>query len=267
MASSTDTIGAFATNMADAELVMDIMAGRDSKDMVTLPDFFKIEEGAVSPKKIGVIREFMTSDVEVGVRTQVSKYIDKLKASGHIIEEVDLSMAKYALPIYYIIIPAEVSSNLARFDGIRYGHRTDSPKSLVELYGRSRDEGFVTENKRRIMIGSYVLSSGFFDAYYLKAQKAKTLLIDEFNKLFESYDILICTTAPTVAFKVGQNDTDPIMMYLNDAMTIPPSLAGIPAISVPAGNDENGMPVGVQLIGPMKSDAMLMSVARSMEEK
>lgn len=265
MASSTDTIGSFTTNISDAELVMGIMSGRDDRDMVTLPDFFKAEAKNTSKLKIGLIKEFMTDSVEEGVRNGVNNYVSKLKAAGHQIDEVDLSMAKYALPIYYIIVPAEVSSNLARFDGIRYGLRSDNHSNLTELYGKTRDAGFMAENKRRIMIGSYVLSSGYFDAYYLKAQKAKTLLINEFNSLFKDYDLLICPTAPTAAFKLGENDTDPITMYLNDVMTVPPSLAGIPAISVPAGTDSNGMPVGVQLIGPMKSDAKLFALARSME--
>ncbi len=267
MASSTDTVGTFAGNAADAETIMDVMAGRDARDMVTLPDFFRIEEAAPTQKRIGLIREFMGDSVEIGVRNQVNNYVERLRAAGHIVEDVDLKMAKYAIAVYYIVVMAEVSSNLARFDGIRYGHRTETPKTLNELYGKSRDEGFMAENKRRIMIGSYVLSSGYFDAYYLKAQKAKTLLIQEFNKLFESYDLLICPVAPTVAYGIGENDTDPVRMYLGDAMTVPPSLAGLPAISVPAGVNEDNMPVGVQLIGPMRSDAMLLSLAKSMENK
>ena len=143
---------------------------------------------------------------------------------------------KYALAIYYIVVPAEVSSNLARYDGVRYGYRAEGVKTLAELYGRSRNEGFMTENKRRIMIGSYVLSSGFFDAYYLKAQKARTVLINEFNKLFEKYDFLLLPTAPTPAFGLGENTSDPVKMYLADVMTVPPSLAGLPAISIPAGS-------------------------------
>ena len=175
-------------------------------------------------------------------------------------------MVKYALAMYYIIVPAEVSSNLARYDGIRYGHRADSVQTLAELYGKTRDEGFVTENKRRIMIGSYVLSSGFFDAYYLQAQRARTLLVREYDKLFEAYDALIGPTAPTPAFGLGENTSDPVKMYLADIMTVAPSLAGIPAISVPAGMTDAGLPVGVQLMGPRKSDAALLALARSMEE-
>jgi aspartyl-tRNA(Asn)/glutamyl-tRNA(Gln) amidotransferase subunit A len=266
MASSTDTIGTFATNAADAALVMDIMAGRDVNDMTTLPDFFALEE--VTPaQKIGVIKELMGEGVDSEVRARVSEYIDKLKGAGHTIEEVSLPMVEYALAVYYIIVPAEISSNLARYDGIRYGLRAEGVKTLAELYGRSRDEGFVTENKRRIMIGSYVLSSGFFDAYYQQAQKARTLLIAEFNKLFETYDVLVGPVSPTPAFKLGENTTDPIKMYLTDIMTVPASLAGLPAISVPAGVTNEGLPVGVQLIGQQKSDARLLALAGSQEAK
>jgi aspartyl-tRNA(Asn)/glutamyl-tRNA(Gln) amidotransferase subunit A len=265
MASSTDVIGTFATNIDDAELIMDIMAGRDERDATTLPDFFEIQSAAKQNQKIGLIKDFMTGDVDPEVRARINEYDDKLRNAGHIVEEVSLPMAEYALAMYYIIVPAEISSNLGRYDGVRYGHRAENIKTLAELYGRTRDEGFVTENKRRIMIGSYVLSSGFFDAYYLQAQKARTLLVNEFNKLFESYDVLIGPVAPTTAFKLGENTADPIKMYLCDIMTVPTSLAGLPAISVPAGVDQSGLPIGVQLIGPMKSDANLLALAKSME--
>lgn len=265
MASSTDVIGCFTTNVADAELVMDIMAGQDDKDMTTLPDFFTPATDSKSGQKIGLIKEFMTGDVSEQVKARVSEYVERLRSTGHVVEEISLPIVKHTLAMYYIIVPAEVSSNLARYDGVRYGHRNESAKTLAELYGKSRDEGFVTENKRRIMIGSYVLSSGFFDAYYLQAQKARTLLINDFNKLFESYDVLIGPVSPTPAFKLGENDSDPIKMYLADVMTVPASLAGLPAISVPAGNTDDGLPVGVQLIGKRRDDAKLLALARSLE--
>lgn len=267
MASSTDCIGAFATNVADVETVIDIMSGRDERDMTTLPDFFEIQSDVKPNQRIGLIRDFMTDDVDSEVRGKINEYANKLREAGHTVEDVSLPMTEHALAIYYIIVPAELSSNLARFDGIRYGHRADDAKTLAELYGKTRDEGFVTENKRRIMIGSYVLSSGFFDAYYLKAQKARTLLINEFNKLFSEYDVLIGPVAPTIAFKIGENSTDPIKMYLGDIMTVPTSLAGLPAISVPAGSSASGLPIGAQLMGPMKSDANLLALARLMEDK
>lgn len=265
MASSTDVIGCFTTNAQDAELIMDIMAGRDDKDMTTLPDFF-VPRKTVPVQKIGVIKEFMTDDVDSDVRQRVAEYVERLREAGHVVEEVSLPLVKYTLAMYYVIVPAEVSSNLARYDGIRYGHRTQRAATLHELYGRSRNEGFMPENKRRIMIGSFVLSSGFFDAYYLKAQKARTLLIRAFDSLFETYDVLMGPVAPTPAFKLGDNTSDPIKMYLADVMTVPASLAGLPAISVPAGVSSDGLPIGVQFIGPRKADASLLALARQMEE-
>ncbi|HEY8992763.1 MAG TPA: Asp-tRNA(Asn)/Glu-tRNA(Gln) amidotransferase subunit GatA [Candidatus Microsaccharimonas sp.] len=264
MASSTDTIGVIATTTHDAALVMDIMSGQDTKDMTTLADFFTptVLEGK---KKIGVIKEAMTDDVDADVRRVTNEYIDKLRADGHVVEEVSLSLLKYALAIYYIVVPAEISSNLGRYDGIRYGKRADATR-LSDVYGASRDQGFMTENKRRIMIGSYVLSSGFFDAYYLQAQKVRTLLINEFNELFNSFDVLIAPVAPTPAFRLGENTADPIKMYLADVMTVPASLAGLPAISVPAGKSEQGLPIGVQLIGKRRDDALLLALAGSIEE-
>lgn len=263
MANSTDTIGVLASNIDDAALVMNIMGGKDAKDMTTLPDFFTPTD-LVGKKKIGIIREAMTDDVDPEVRRVTEEYIEKLRAEGHEIEEVSLSLLKYALAIYYIVVPAEISSNLGRYDGIRYGRRADATK-LDELYGSSRDEGFMTENKRRIMIGSYVLSSGFFDAYYLQAQKVRTLLINEFNELFTTFDVLVAPVVPTPAFKLGENTNDPIKMYLADVMTVPASLAGLPAISVPAGKNEQGLPIGVQLIGKRRDDALLLALAKSIE--
>lgn len=260
MASSTDTIGVLSATVEDAELVMDILSGRDRKDMTTLPDYFE-PQVIETPKRIGVIKEFMTEDVDSEVRANVLVYVDSLKAKGHIVEEVSLPMVKYALAIYYIVVPAEISSNLGRYDGIRYGTRAEA-STLGEVYGLSRDQGFMPENKRRIMIGSYVLSSGFFDAYYLQAQKARTLLINEFASLFASFDVIVGPVAPTPAFKLGENTADPVQMYLADIMTVPASLAGLPAISVPAGVTQAGLPVGIQLIGPRQSDATLLALAK-----
>lgn len=267
MASSTDTIGCFTKDIADAELVMSIMSGRDANDMTTLADFFAPETNLKPGQKIGIIKESMTDAVDSDVRDRTNDYIDKLRRAGHIVEEVNLPMLQYALAMYYIIVPAEVSSNLARYDGIRYGHRAEGIQTLAELYGRTRDEGFVTENKRRIMIGSYVLSSGYFDAYYQQAQKARTLLIESYDALFASYDALLSPVAPTPAFGLGENTADPIKMYLADIMTVPPSLAGLPAISVPAGVSATGLPIGVQLVGPRRSDANLLALAKSVEDE
>ena len=260
MASSTDTIGVLASSIEDAETVMDIMSGKDTKDMTTLPDFFA-PSALDGKKKIGVIKEFLDEGVDPEVKTITEQYIETLKQKGHEVEEVSMSLVKYALAIYYIVVPAEVSSNLGRYDGVRYGQRAEA-SSLGELYGLSRDHGFMPENKRRIMIGSYVLSSGFFDAYYLQAQKARTLLVNEFNALFENYDALIGPVAPTPAFKLGENTSDPVKMYLADIMTVPASLAGLPALSIPAGKTQAGLPVGVQLIGARQSDNLLFALAK-----
>ena len=267
MASSTDTMGCFAKSADDIALVTSVMAGRDSRDMTTLPDYFEVQHDVSKNLRIGIIRETMTDDVDTDVRAAVNNYADALRAAGHTVEMVAMPSIKHALAIYYIVVPAEISSNLARYDGVRYGHRAESVKTLIELYGRSRGEGFVTENKRRIMIGSYVLSSGFFDAYYLQAQKARTVLINEFNTLFEQYDFLLMPTAPTPAFGIGENTDDPVKMYLADVMTVPPSLAGLPALSVPAGVNAQGLPIGAQLVGRAKSDAALIALAGSVEAR
>jgi aspartyl-tRNA(Asn)/glutamyl-tRNA(Gln) amidotransferase subunit A len=263
MASSTDTIGVLSNSIDDAELVMDIISGKDQKDMTTLDDFYS-PRSIDGPKKIGVIKQFMDDGVDEDVKAATTAYIAGLKQKGHQVEEVSLSMVKYALAIYYIVVPAEISSNLGRYDGVRYGQRANTA-TLGEMYGLSRDKGFMPENKRRIMIGSYVLSSGYFDAYYLQAQKARTLLIEEFNTLFESYDALIGPVAPTPAFKLGENTHDPVQMYLADIMTVPASLAGLPAISVPAGISREGLPIGVQLIGARKSDSLLIALAKEVQ--
>ncbi|MCA9336348.1 Asp-tRNA(Asn)/Glu-tRNA(Gln) amidotransferase subunit GatA [Candidatus Saccharibacteria bacterium] len=265
MASSTDCMGCFARTADDVARVMAIMAGQDDKDMTTLPNYFVPTAQSKINAKIGVIKETMGDGVDDDVRHATEQYIASLRAAGHTVDEVSMPTLPLALAMYYIIVPAEVSSNLARYDGIRYGRRASGVQTLAELYGRSRDEGFVTENKRRIMIGSYVLSSGFFDAYYQQAQKARTLLMGEFSELFNEYDFLLSPTAPTAAFGIGENTSDPVKMYLSDVMTVPPSLAGLPAISVPAGENAAGLPIGVQLIGPMKSDAALIALSGSME--
>lgn len=260
MASSTDTIGVLSSSVEDAELVLDIMSGQDSRDMTTLPDFFAPEAGS-AVSRVAVIKEFMSDAVNTEVRAAVTAYVDAVRQRGIEVDEVSLPILAYALPTYYIVVPAEISSNLARFDGVRYGTRSPEAKTLDDVYGLSREAGFVTENKRRIIIGSYVLSSGYFDAYYLKAQKARTLLIEEFNKAFEKYDILIGPVAPDPAYRLGEN-ADPVKMYMADIMTVPASLAGLPALSIPAGTTAEGLPIGVQLIGKRKSDAMLLAFAK-----
>jgi aspartyl-tRNA(Asn)/glutamyl-tRNA(Gln) amidotransferase subunit A len=264
MASSTDTVGLFANSAADASLVMDIISGRDERDATSLPDFFVKPEASSKPYRIGFIKEFFNG-IDPEVERRVSEYLDRLRAQGHEVSEVSLPNIKYSLPVYYIVTSAEVSSNLARYDGIRYGHRAEKFDSLDSLYGRSRDEGFVTENKRRIILGSYVLSSGFFDAYYIKAQKVRTIVVKEFNEAFEDYDILVGPVAPAPAPKIGEIGDDPIKAYMADILTAPASLAGLPAISLPAGLTDAGLPVGVQLIGRRCEDSELLSLAMSQE--
>lgn len=267
MASSTDTIGLFANSAEDIALIMRILAGKDPNDPTTLPDFFETPEPQSSPLKIGVINEFMSEDVDSDVRSVTDRYVESLRAAGHEVSEVSLPHIKYSLPVYYIVTSAEVSSNLARYDGVRYGRRAEGVKTVEELFGRSRNEGFMAENKRRIILGSFVLSSGFFDAYYTKAQKVRTVIINEFNKAFEEYDILIGPVAPTIAPKIGENDDNPVKAYMADVLTVPASLAGLPAISVPFGKSAEGLPVGVQLIGRFGDDAKIIALAMSQEAK
>lgn len=265
MASGTDTVGVLSATIADAEAVMSILAGRDTKDMTTLPDFFTPKHQADGSKKIAVVKEFMTDGVDDEVKETIQRSIDTYKKAGYVVDEVSIPMLKYALAIYYVIVPAEISSNLGRYDGVRYGVRAADAKTLDEVYKKSRAAGFMPENKRRIMIGSYVLSSGYFDAYYQKAQKARTLLIREFNKVLQDYDALIGPVAPAPAFAIGSKVDDPLTMYLEDVMTVPASLAGLPAVSVPAGT-ANGLPVGLQIIGAQKTDADILALGRVIEE-
>ena len=265
MASSTDCIGCFAQAPADVALALSVMAGLDERDMTTLPDYFEVDTSEQKPLKIGLVTSTLTGDVQPEVRASIEEYAGKLEKAGHTVEHVTMDILKYTLAMYYIIVPAEVSSNLARYDGVRYGHRAEGAGSLFDLYGKTRDEGFELENKRRIMIGSYVLSSGFYDAYYLKAQKARTLLINAYNELFETYDVLLSPTAPTTAFEIGKNTADPVQMYLADVMTVPASLAGIPALNIPIGTDNDGLPIGAQVMAQRKKDALLLQLAESME--
>ena len=270
MASSTDTMGCFTNNADDMNLIMSIMSGKDTKDSTTLDDFWqeKLEDGKqAEKKKIGLISDFLGDGVDPEVAKNVRDYAKKLEKAGYAVEEVSMPILKYGLAIYYVVQPAEVASNLSRYDGIRYGHRSAKFDDLDGLYANTRNEGFMPENKRRIMIGNFVLSSGFFDAYYLKAQKARTLLINAYNEVFEKYDALLCPVAPAPAFKIGEKVNDPLAMYMEDVMSVPPSMAGLPAISVPAGKTKAGLPVGAQLIGQRQSDQMLLSIAKSVEEQ
>ncbi len=270
MASSLDTIGPLALSVEDAALVLDIVAGRDSLDSTTIaPD----SAGYVLPHdafnlqgvRIGVIAEYMGEGLEPGVRAQIETAIATLKAAGAQIEEISLPSLPLGLAVYYILCPAEVSSNLSRYDGQRYGHFTADAVDLSESYTRSRQVGFGREAKRRIMMGTYVLSSGYYDAYYRKAQTVRTKIINEFAEAFGKVDFLLGPTAPMTAFKIGEHSEDPLQMYLTDIMTVSANMAGVPAISIPCG-ESDGLPVGLQLFAAQKDDRRLLQLAARTEE-
>ena len=256
MASSTDVIGPLAKTVADAALVLDIMSGRDQFDGTTIErdkaSYFDLPK-VIKGKRIGIVKEYFGKGLDKGVKAVIDEAIAKLRSAGAEISHVSLPSTELALACYYIIVPAEVSSNLSRYDGQRYGLSAKNAKDLDESYEKARELGFEPENKRRIMIGTYVLSSGYYDAYYKRAQTVRTKLIQEFNKTFEGVDFLIGPTAPSAAFKIGQNVENPLQMYLADIMTVAANLVGIPAISLPAGN-VGKLPVGLQIMAPQKAD-------------
>lgn len=266
MCSSTDCVGFLAQSPEDLDLLMSITAGQDPKDMTTLPDFYGQDEEKFNDplKKIGIIKDFDNDAVDPAIRQALQEKIDQLKANGHEIIELNMPALKYALAVYYIICPAEVTSNLSRHDGIRYGFRSDNSNDLDNLYEQTRNEGFMAENKRRIMIGNFVLSSGFYDAYYLKAAKARTMIIDEYNKAFEQCDFILTPVSPNPAFKLGEKVDDPVAMYLEDMMSVSVNLAGLPGLALPAGETEDGRALGLQLVGPRRSDAELLKFAARM---
>jgi aspartyl-tRNA(Asn)/glutamyl-tRNA(Gln) amidotransferase subunit A len=268
MASSTDVIGPLTRNVEDAALVLDVMSGRDERDGTTIDrdeSSYTNLDTNIKGKKIGVIKEYFGDGLDAGVKKQIDSAIDAFKKAGAEIVEVSLPSLSLALACYYIIVPAEVSSNLSRYDGQRYGLSAPDADDLDGSYELARERGFEGENKRRIMIGTYVLSSGYYDAYYKKAQTVRTKLIQEFNDTFKQVDFLLGPTAPMTAFKLGANVDDPLQMYLADIMTVAVNLVGIPAISVPAGESE-GLPVGLQIMAPQQADRALLSIARAYEE-
>lgn len=267
MASSTDTIGPLTSSVADAELVLDVMAGRDELDSTTIDRDqagYVAEPLDLKGKKIGVIKEYLAEGLQPGVHAQIDQAIEALKQAGAEVQGLSLPSLPLALAVYYIICPAEVSSNLSRYDGQRYGYSYPDAKDLNDSYMGSREHGFGKEAKRRIMIGTYVLSSGYYDAYYKKAQTVRTKLIEEFNAAFEQVDFLLGPTAPSTAFKIGANVDDPLQMYLVDIMTVAANLTGVPAISIPCGTSEN-LPVGLQLMAPQRADRELLAMADATE--
>jgi aspartyl-tRNA(Asn)/glutamyl-tRNA(Gln) amidotransferase subunit A len=267
MASSTDVIGPLTRTVNDAALILDVIAGVDQLDSTMIErDTLSYAElnGELKAARIGVVEEYMGQGVDSGVKEIINKTINSCKAKGANIKTVSLPSVTYALAVYYIICPAELSSNLSRYDGQRFGYSYPKATSLEESYIKSRTIGFGREAKRRIMIGTHVLSSGYYDAYYKKAQTVRTKLIDEFNEVFNEVDYLLGPVAPTTAFKIGQNTDDPLKMYLQDIMTVAANLTGIPAISVPGGMSQ-GLPVGIQLMAPQKNDHQLLSLALAVE--
>jgi len=267
MASSTDVIGPLTRSVDDAALILDVMSGPDELDSTTIErdaEAYTSLDNGLAGKKIGIVAEYFGEGLEPGVRQVMEQAIAKIRSSGAECNEVSLPSLSLALAVYYIICPAEVSSNLSRYDGQRYGHSEPSAKDLEESYVLSRSQGFGAEAKRRIMIGTYVLSSGYYDAYYKKAQTVRTKLINEFNAAFESYDFLIGPTAPMLPFKIGEKTDDPLKMYLTDIMTVGTNITGNPAISIPAG-EHSGLPVGLQLIADKKRDRAMLGVARAVE--
>ncbi|HEY1835502.1 MAG TPA: Asp-tRNA(Asn)/Glu-tRNA(Gln) amidotransferase subunit GatA [Candidatus Saccharimonadales bacterium] len=267
MASSTDVIGPLTRTVEDAAIVLDVMAGIDVLDSTTISrdasSYMKFDR-VVSRKKIGVIKEYMDEGVSPGVKAAIEAAIQKLKDAGADVREVSLPSLPLSLAVYYILVSAEISSNLSRYDGQRFGYTYESVRDLDESYAKSRGVGFGNEAKRRIMMGTYVLSSGYYDAYYKKAQTVRTKIVNEFNDVFRQVDFLLNPTTLTTAFKIGEV-SDPLRMYMADMMTVGANLAGIPAISIPAGMSD-GLPVGLQLMAAQHKDRELLSLAKSTEE-
>ncbi len=270
-ASSLDQIGPITKDVRDSAILLNIIAGHDEKDStsVEMPkkDYEKALTGNIKGLKIGVPKEFFGEGINEEVKKSLKQAIETYKELGAEVEEFSLDIAKYALATYYIIACAEASSNLGRFDGIRYTYRAKDFKDLKDLYKKTRSEGFGAEVKRRIILGTYVLSSGYYDAYYKKAQQVRTLVMNEFNKGFEKYDVILTPTAPTVAFGIGEKSNNPLEMYLADICTVSINIAGLPGISVPCGIDSEGMPIGMQLIGNRFQEETILNAAYSFEQE
>jgi len=264
-ASSLDQAGVLAPSASDCAYILEAMSGFDPKDSTSVseavPNYVAALAGAsLKGVRIGILKEFFAEGLNPTVASLVQAAMDVLKAQGAELVDVSCPSLPLSVPTYYVVAPAECSSNLSRFDGVRFGHRCSNPKDLVDLYKRSRAEGFGAEVKRRILTGTYVLSAGYYDAYYLKAQRVRRLIANDFAEAFKSVDMLLSPTAPTTAFKIGTKNDDPVTMYLNDIYTIGANLAGLPALSIPCGFAE-GLPAGLQLIGPHFSESALLSAA------
>jgi aspartyl-tRNA(Asn)/glutamyl-tRNA(Gln) amidotransferase subunit A len=269
-ASSLEQIGPITKNVEDAAYVLQTIAGHDEHDStsanVDVPDYLSCLTGDVQGLKIGVPKEYIGEGVSPEVKEKVLEALKVLEGLGATWEEVSLPHSEYAVPAYYIIASSEASSNLARYDGVRYGVRADQAQNLVDMYKKTRSQGFGDEVKRRIMLGTYSLSSGYYDAYYLKAQRVRTLIKQDFEHVFSKYDVIIGPTTPTTAFKIGEKIDDPLTMYVEDILTIPVNLAGIPAISVPCGFASNGLPIGLQIMGKAFDESTILRVAHVFEQ-
>jgi aspartyl-tRNA(Asn)/glutamyl-tRNA(Gln) amidotransferase subunit A len=268
-ASSLDQIGPITKDVYDNALLLNLIAGHDPLDSTSstnaVPDFTNACKTDIKGLRLGVPKEYLAEGVSADVKDAVTKAIAQLEANGAVVSETSLPTTEYALACYYIIAPAEASSNLARYDGVRFGHRTDRAMTPLELFNKTREEGFGPEVKQRIMIGTYALSAGYYDAFYLKAQQVRTLIRREFDAAFEKFDALITPTAPTTAFAIGEKSDDPLQMKLSDILTIPINMAGLPAISLPCGFS-NGLPIGLQIIAPSFKEETLYNVAYSYEQ-
>jgi aspartyl-tRNA(Asn)/glutamyl-tRNA(Gln) amidotransferase subunit A len=272
-ASSLDQIGPLTKTVADSALLLNHLCGHDSRDSTSLnvetPDFTAALGQDIKGLRIGLPKEYYINGIHPGVSVSVQAAIRRLESLGAIIEEISLPHTELGVATYYVLAPAEASANLARFDGVRYGHRSASATDLMEHYTRSRSEGFGPEVKRRILLGTYVLSSGYYDAYYIRAQKARTLIRDDFTEAFKKVDVILSPTSPSPAHKLGEMKDNPLAAYLEDVFTIPVNLAGLPGISVPCGTVEvegKALPVGLQIVGKALDEATVLRVAHAFEQ-
>jgi len=269
-ASSMDQVGPMTKDVTDAALLLEVLAGFDSSDStssdVAVPQYVARLNGDIKGLRIGIPREYFVSGMEREVEAAVRNAIKLLANNGAVVEEISLPHTEFATAVYYIVATAEASSNLARYDGMRYGNRADA-RDLTETYMLTRDEGFGREVKRRIMLGTYVLSAGYFDAYYLKAQQVRTLVKRDFDAAFERCDLIVTPTAPTTAFSIGAKTEDPLQMYLSDIYTISANLAGLPALSLPCGFDSHGLPIGLQMIGKAFDESTILQAAHAYEQQ
>jgi aspartyl-tRNA(Asn)/glutamyl-tRNA(Gln) amidotransferase subunit A len=269
-ASSLDQAGPMTRNVKDSALMLEVISSFDSKDSTSIdfkrPSYSKDLSKNIKGKKIGIPKEYRVEGMSAEIEKLWEDGKNYLKNCGAEIVDISLPHTKFALPTYYIVAPAEASSNLARYDGVKYGFRTEG-KNLIDMYEKTRSEGFGDEVKRRIMIGTFVLSSGYYDAYYLKAQRVRRLIKNDFNNAFQKIDAILTPSTPSSAFKIGEKSNDPVSMYLNDIFTVPVNLAGLPGISIPAGLDKKGYPLGLQIIGKPFDEQNILNIAYSMEDK